>query len=207
MHVRSGDQPDVLPRRLRGGKSEAPRTQLVGTLSKELSRRPLTAAGRPLEPTPHEVSATSSGSADDYMTMPTGTVRNGRTKSGRFARGNPGGPGRPRGCDFRAVVTAHVEAEGRSIEEILVDVFKAIFARACEGDVQAARLLLDRLCAKEPDPVEIAPEYRELTDIERAIRIESILASARKRQEAAAKLRAEGNGAQRGVVDDRFDDP
>jgi len=63
---------------------------------------------------------------------------------------NPDGLGQPRGLDFRAVIAARAESEGISIEGALWDVFQSLLLQARLGDVQAARLLLDHLCDKEP---------------------------------------------------------
>lgn len=63
--------------------------------------------------------------------------------TGQFLPGHPGGPGRPRGLDFRALVAAH---RGDTLPAAMVDLFDALMLRARNGDVQAAKLLLDRLC-------------------------------------------------------------
>lgn len=67
---------------------------------------------------------------------------NGRGAGGRFAKGNPGGPGNPharkvaqlRSALLRAVSPDDVQAVARKLVE-----------QAKSGDVQAARVLLDRL--------------------------------------------------------------
>ena len=74
------------------------------------------------------------------------TAQNGRGPRGRFVQGNPGGPGRPRGLDFRHVVAEQAELHGVDMETALWRVFQALLERAQDGDVQAAKLLLDRLC-------------------------------------------------------------
>ena len=60
----------------------------------------------------------------------------GRTVDGKFAPGNPGGPGRPAGYSaaFREVVTP----------EELGEVLRAILTKAKAGDLRAAELLLRR---------------------------------------------------------------
>ena len=60
----------------------------------------------------------------------------GRDERGRFAVGNPGGPGRPKGSaakEFRAAVN-----------DRLMDVIQKVLELALEGDLRAARLILDR---------------------------------------------------------------
>jgi hypothetical protein len=74
-------------------------------------------------------------------------AENGRDpKTGRYLPGHPGGPGRPRGIDFRRLVTEKAEATGLPLESALWSVFMALLKQAREGDVRAARLILDRIC-------------------------------------------------------------
>jgi hypothetical protein len=81
--------------------------------------------------------------------MPTPS-RNGRTARGRFAKGNPGGPGNPyakRVADLRAALLESVtEADIRAVARALVK-------RAKAGEVAAIRELLDRLVGKREDAV------------------------------------------------------
>jgi len=67
--------------------------------------------------------------------MPTST----RDRNGRFVKGGPGGPGRPKGS---AYISEFRELIG---ERRIKDVIDAIVARALEGDVAAARLVVERL--------------------------------------------------------------
>lgn len=64
--------------------------------------------------------------------------------TGRFMPGHGGGPGRPRGSDLRSLVAEH---RASTMEEALLRVYDMLVERAIGGDVAAARLLLDRLCA------------------------------------------------------------
>ena len=88
--------------------------------------------------------------------------RNGRTASGQFAEGNPGGPGNPHGrrvADLRAaLLDAVTEADIRAVA-------KALVARAKSGEVPAIRELLDRLVGRplpvdqvEPVAFQVSPE-------------------------------------------------
>ena len=52
----------------------------------------------------------------------------------------------PRDADLRSVIAEHSEAEGVSIEQAIWSIYKSMLAKAKAGDVQAAKLLLDRLC-------------------------------------------------------------
>lgn len=85
-----------------------------------------------------------------------------RASDGRFLPGNPGGPGARRGTrklDFVAIVRRHARATGIDLRAAVGEVFDALLGQARAGDVQAARLLLDRLCGpveKEPSAVAVA---------------------------------------------------
>lgn len=74
---------------------------------------------------------------------PSKTDDNGRDESGRFVKGSKGGPGRPKGRDFRHVIE---EAVGSRVDADIVSVYYAMLAAAKEGDVSAARLVIERLC-------------------------------------------------------------
>ena len=85
--------------------------------------------------------------ANTITEPPDKTAENGRdSKSGRFLPGNSGGPGRPRGFDLRAVAEQKAAEEGVDLETGLWLVVRRLMTAAQGGDVQAARLLLDRLC-------------------------------------------------------------
>ncbi|MCA8975826.1 MAG: hypothetical protein KDC98_13980 [Planctomycetes bacterium] len=81
------------------------------------------------------------------------------------------------------------------LESAIWEVFQALLRRAKKGDVQAAKLLLDRLC--EDDPVAVEVTYRPLSTEERAARIEAILSIARQRQsEATSRLGSPSSGVE-----------
>ena len=70
---------------------------------------------------------------------------NGRGPKGRFAKGNPGGPGNPyakRTADIRAAFTEAVTVDD------LQAIVKALVRKAKKGDVIAAREVFDRLVGK-----------------------------------------------------------
>lgn len=89
---------------------------------------------------------------------------NGRTPRGRFAKGNPGGPGNPyarRTAALRsALLDAVTEADIRAIA-------KALVKRARDGEVPAVRELLDRLLGRSGDVQDLsAPaEIRVITGV------------------------------------------
>ena len=82
---------------------------------------------------------------------------NGRGPKGRFAKGNPGGPGNPyakRTADIRAAFTEAVTVDD------LQAIVKALVRKAKKGDVLAIRELFDRLIGKAAimvEPSEQAP--------------------------------------------------
>lgn len=78
-----------------------------------------------------------------------------RDERGRLLPGNTANPnGRPRGYDFRAEIEKHAEANNVSISEALWAVFNAMLRKACDGDVQAAKLIIDKLC-DSPDHIHV----------------------------------------------------
>ena len=93
---------------------------------------------------------------------PSANGLNGRGANGRFARGNPGGPGNPhaqhvsrlRAALFRAV-------KPKDLREVIA----ALLAKAKNGDVAAARELVQRLLGP---PVEVDFTER-LESLERTI--------------------------------------
>ena len=97
------------------------------------------------------------------------TRRNGRKRTdrgpdGRFAEGNPGGPGRPPGYArvFREVLTP----------EELGAVLRAVLAKAKDGDLRAAEVLLKRAVpelveqAEPPRVIDLPEDLSRLTDEE-----------------------------------------
>jgi len=81
---------------------------------------------------------------------PSTTGGNGRNASGQFARGNRFAKGNPyarRVARLRSVALRAVSAQD------LEDVIQVLVARAKNGDVLAARVLLDRTLGKLTEPV------------------------------------------------------
>jgi hypothetical protein len=82
---------------------------------------------------------------------------NSRTADGRFAQGNPGGPGRP-----RKVVKAAGDALDARAAEAAGDLFEVALELARERNVTVLKMLLDRVWpANRSRPLEIdAPEIK-----------------------------------------------
>ncbi|MFI5029701.1 MAG: hypothetical protein ACHQPH_03265 [Reyranellales bacterium] len=83
-----------------------------------------------------------------------------READGRFAKGNRGGPGRPRARDRIAALDERVAEAG-------LDLIEAALKEAKGGNVKAMEMLLDRIWpARRGRPVEIdAPEIRSIPDL------------------------------------------
>ena len=83
-----------------------------------------------------------------------------RQADGRFAKGNPGGPGRPRARDRIAALDQMVANAGADLIEAALKVAK-------DGNVRAIEMLLDRIWpARRGRPVEVeAPEIRAVADV------------------------------------------
>ncbi len=87
---------------------------------------------------------------------------NSRTVDGRFAQGNPGGPGRP-----RKVVKAAGDALDVRAAEAAGDLFEVALELAKERNVAALKMVLDRVWpANRSRPLEIgAPEIKHPRDL------------------------------------------
>jgi len=72
-----------------------------------------------------------------------------RNKLGQFVVGNPGGPGSPYSAALarnKAALLAAVD------EDDLRKILRSMIDAAIAGDVQAAKLVLDRVCGREAPP-------------------------------------------------------
>lgn len=76
------------------------------------------------------------------MSPPSPNGLDGRDAGGRFAKGNPGGPGNPHARQVAELRSALLSAV--STDDLLA-VIKALIQKAQDGDVPATKLLLDRL--------------------------------------------------------------
>lgn len=86
---------------------------------------------------------------------PNGT--DGRDKSGRFTKGNPGGPGNPRARQVGALRSAFLDAV--TPEDIQVAV-RQLIAKSRGGDLPAIKELLDRVLGKANQPMELSVDLR-----------------------------------------------
>jgi hypothetical protein len=76
--------------------------------------------------------------------------------TGKFLPGNQAGAaGRPRGLDFRRIVEEHAAKNGVDLPTAMWQVFEAMHKRAIVGDVQAAKLIVDKLCTADPIDVHV----------------------------------------------------
>jgi len=83
-----------------------------------------------------------------------------RQTDGRFAKGNPGGPGRPRARERAAAVDELAGEAGAELIEVALDAAK-------EGQPQGGELLLERIWpVRRGRPVGVdAPPVREVADL------------------------------------------
>jgi hypothetical protein len=97
-----------------------------------------------------------SDTSDSSNTPP---IRHG---NGHFAKGNPGGPGRPRNAVSRAALT--LDQIGADAAETIL---RNIVDKALAGDMRAAEMVLSRAWPmRRGRPVEInAPEVNDLADV------------------------------------------
>jgi hypothetical protein len=122
-----------------------------------------------------------------------------RQADGRFIKGNPGGPGRPRARDRIAALDERVAEAGG-------DLIDAALKEAKTGNVRAIEMLLNRIWpARRGRPVEIdAPEIRGTPDLVPATAAvaNAVLAGDVTPRECAAAARViEAHGSMIDVVD------
>jgi hypothetical protein len=117
---------------------------------------------------------------------------NGRGAAGRFAAGNPGGPGNPHARRVAAMRAILLEAV---TDDDLRAIVAKLVAMAKDGDLAAIRELLDRTLGKSPPAVALdVPQEDEgffLTVEQRRSRLEAILQTAlskRREEEAQAAI-------------------
>jgi len=80
--------------------------------------------------------------------------------TGLWLPGHKGIGGRPKGFDFRAVVAERVKLEGKTVEDVIWEIFGALYRQAKIGDVVAAKFLVERLCGKTPEALDLDDEDR-----------------------------------------------
>ncbi|MBK8099854.1 MAG: hypothetical protein IPK26_22360 [Planctomycetes bacterium] len=123
---------------------------------------------------------------------PIQTAENGRDTAGRFAKGNSGGPGRPRRPDLFTVVADRAAAEGVDLDVELWQVCQSLIAQAKGGNVQAARLLFSHMCGDPVSKSDVSLTVETgvpMSDVERAQHIRAIFASAAARLESEGKVK------------------
>ena len=74
-----------------------------------------------------------------------------RDTKGRFAPGNGGG-GRPKGLDFRLLVE---QARGARLADDLLGIYTKALKLAHAGDMVAAKFLVERICGKVADQIDL----------------------------------------------------
>ena len=97
-----------------------------------------------------------------------------RDEKGHYLPGHTLG-GRAPGFDFRAIVAKFAAENGEPVEQALSRVYLGVLRAAAAGDVPAAKLLIERLCGKEADTIDLTVGKRKMSDTERAARIAAIM--------------------------------
>lgn len=109
------------------------------------------------------------------MSTPTPSGDNGRTTAGRFAPGNPGGPGNPYARRVAALRRALLEA---ATPERVAALAAMLMSKAEAGDLAACKLILPYLVGQPVAQIDLAGDLRtETVSGEEAVaRLEAILA-------------------------------
>ena len=107
---------------------------------------------------------------------------NGRAAGGRFAPGNPGGPGNPLGSRVAALRAMLLDAVS---PDDLRAIVATLVAQAKQGDLAAIRELFDRLLGKPTAAmtVDIAPANETLSTEERREQLAAIIQELRHQQQ------------------------
>lgn len=111
---------------------------------------------------------------------------------GKFVRGKlmPRSPGRPTGTlqkvkgvyNFTKLVRDYVERAGGCMEDVVAMLFEDLMDSSAAGDTAATKLLLERICGKEAEQLDVNVGLAQLNDVERAARLSAIFAAAAKRR-------------------------
>ena len=95
-----------------------------------------------------------------------------RDSAGRFATGNPGGPGNPFARRVAQLRSALLDAVS---DDDLREIVSALVTRAKSGDVVAAREILTRIIGKPGDSVD--PDRLDLDDLKIASEMDAEVVS------------------------------
>jgi hypothetical protein len=110
----------------------------------------------------------------------------GRETNGRFAKGHRGIGGRPKGYDLRRIAEEYGLAEDgdEPSEQTVARILQKAAALALDGDMGAAKLLLDKIGIKDADVVQLQDERTDMPDEEFARKVVSLLATLQARKAA-----------------------
>jgi hypothetical protein len=133
--------------------------------------------------------------------------------TGRFLVGNPGSPGRPRGYDVRKLVAERAASGGVAAEQIVLDVIdnlREISNGRDSAAVAAGRELLERLCEKDSERLEIEhsgaigqqgppiPPLNDTIDPVTGRPVQGLLSGIRKLGQLAQEFLPEDSGSKEG---------
>lgn len=91
--------------------------------------------------------------------------------------------------NFREIVSNWIEVNGGAPEDVLIEVFQCLMVMMRRGDMNAAKLLLERFCGRETETVDIKMAVETMSDTERAARITAIVNAARARTEPPGEIK------------------
>ena len=103
------------------------------------------------------------------MDTPSPNGSNGRTSSGRFAPGNPGGPGNPHGRRVAQLRAALISAVS---DDDIKEIIQTIVAKAKNGELSACKILFEHVIGRAlpaPDPDRAELEGEELSREKRRV--------------------------------------
>ena len=91
---------------------------------------------------------------------------NGRDpKTGRFLPGNPGGPGNPH---MSRTVLLQRELEDATDPKVIRAIWHRALKMAMEGDAKMIRYVIDRMCGKPKQAIELEGDVRHTVEVMRA---------------------------------------
>ncbi len=95
----------------------------------------------------------------------------------------------PRAYQFRTLVAKYLKRLNLPVDAVIEQLFEDLMRASRAGDVGATKLLLERLCGKEAEQIDVSVEVSQLPPEERVKRIQALLTTAARR-----RIGVEGSG-------------
>lgn len=121
-----------------------------------------------------------------------------RGPSGKFVRGRlRTGPESPAsGCNnhgnynFTKLVREYIERCGNNVSMVVAELFEDLMVASDNGDTNASKFLVERLCGKQSEQVDMTVTHSKLSEVERITRLTTLLdEAARRRREGKTDVR------------------